>query len=519
VLDVLPDGLAAITLDGVTGPRTARSLRDALPALVVFAVLVGLAFDNGGFFPGAWTAGAVVLLWATALALVLGLSLELTALERAWLGLQTGLLGWTALSLTWSFNHPESLLEVRRGLVYLAGVGAVLLLASRRSVAHLLGAVWAAAMLVVAYALVRYLLGPKLYSDEFQANFLFRPLGYANALGIFTGLAAILSVAFAVRAPSRVLRALAAASVAPLAAAVYLTSSRASALAVVVGLITMLALDRRRLELAGALIVLAPVAAAVVALSARSRLTDPTSVGAAAERQGRLLALFIVLGAGVLAAGRPVVEQAARWSVLLARRWRFPAEPTLAAAAILGAAAVAVAAGRGGFFTTGYRPTYWHVAWREYEAHPWLGSGAGTFGDYWVRYGEPALQGGALDAHNLYLETLAELGPFGLALLASTLALPLVAAFRVRAHPFASAATGAYAAFLSHAALDWDWEMPAVTLAALVCASAVIIAGRDGARARVLSAHARAGALALTLGLALFALAGQFVPGLKGTLP
>ncbi len=77
-----------------------------------------------------------------------------------------------------------------------------------------------------------------------------------------------------------------------------------------------------------------------------------------------------------------------------------------------------------------------------------------------------------MDAHNLYLETLAELGPFGLVLLAAMLALPLVAALRVREHPFASAATGAYAAFLFHAALDWDWEMPAVTLAGLVCASA-----------------------------------------------
>ncbi len=120
----------------------------------------------------------------------------------------------------------------------------------------------------------------------------------------------------------------------------------------------MLVVDRRRLQLVAALVValvvLAPVAAALVALSARSRLTEVTSVGAAAERQARLLALFILLGAGVLAVARPVVDHSARWSLRLAWRWRVLATTTLAAAAIL--AAVTVAPGRGDFFTKGLSP-------------------------------------------------------------------------------------------------------------------------------------------------------------------
>ena len=39
-------------------------------------------------------------------------------------------------------------------------------------------------------------------------------------------------------------------------------------------------------------------------------------------------------------------------------------------------------------------------------------------------------------------------------------------------------AAGAYIAWLVHAAYDWDWELPGVTIAALVCAGAVLAAAR-----------------------------------------
>ena len=156
------------------------------------------------------------------------------------------------------------------------------------------------------------------------------------------------------------------------------------------------------------------------------------------------------------------------------------------------------------------------VAWTEYGEHPLLGSGAGTFADYWLRYGDPSLAGGALDAHNLYFETLAELGPW-LALLAATLALPLAAAFTARTHPLTAGAIGAYVAFLAHAALDWDWELPVVTLAGLACAASVLVAARDADRVRRATPAARAALLTVVVLLALFALTGEVVPGLGGT--
>ena len=83
----------------------------------------------------------------------------------------------------------------------------------------------------------------------------------------------------------------------------------------------------------------------------------------------------------------------------------------------------------------------------------------------------------ARDAHSLYLETLAELGPIGLALLLAALIIPLLA-LRGGRDPLLATAAGAYVAFLVHTGVDWDWELPAVTLAGLACGSAMLVARR-----------------------------------------
>jgi len=117
------------------------------------------------------------------------------------------------------------------------------------------------------------------------------------------------------------------------------------------------------------------------------------------------------------------------------------------------------------------RAWYWHVAWQEAAESPLVGRGAGTFELAWLE--RQPVPWNVLDAHSLYLETLAELGLVGLLLLALALAPPLVSALR-RGVP--AAAAGGYIAFLVHAGLDWDWEMPAVTVAGLLCGSAILLA-------------------------------------------
>src|ERR671924_1243923 len=121
------------------------------------------------------------------------------------------------------------------------------------------------------------------------------------------------------------------------------------------------------------------------------------------------------------------------------------------------------------------RPHYWHVAWHEVELNPVLGSGAGTFERYWLHY--RPVSSFARDAHSLYLETLAELGPVGLALPLVALGLPLLV-LRGRRDPLLATAAAGYVAYLLHTGVDWDWELPAVTLTGLICGGSLLVATR-----------------------------------------
>ena len=124
----------------------------------------------------------------------------------------------------------------------------------------------------------------------------------------------------------------------------------------------------------------------------------------------------------------------------------------------------------------GDRPAYWEVAVTDASEHVVLGSGAGSFDDYWLE--QRPIPAFVRDAHSLYLETVAELGVVGLALLLCALGAPLVAALQARGVPGVTTAAAAYAVFLVHAGLDWDWEMPVTTLAGLACGAAVLVSRR-----------------------------------------
>jgi O-antigen ligase len=173
-------------------------------------------------------------------------------------------------------------------------------------------------------------------------------------------------------------------------------------------------------------------------------------------------------------------------------------------AAVLAAVAVAAAG-----VDLGDRPYYWRAALEQYSEHPALGSGAGTFQLHWPEHRPQDLSvldtPDVLDAHSLYLETLAELGPVGLGLLVAALGIPLIAALSRWHDPLVALALPPYVAYLVHAGVDWDWELPAVTIAGLACAAGALVAARAGRRRVGLSAAVRAGLLALALAAAALA--------------
>ena len=134
------------------------------------------------------------------------------------------------------------------------------------------------------------------------------------------------------------------------------------------------------------------------------------------------------------------------------------------------------------------RGEYWSVALGVAADHPLVGHGSGSFEVDWSR--ERTITEGVRDAHSLVLETAAELGIVGLALLALFLggvAFCVPAAVR-RDPALAVGATAGLVAWILHAQLDWLWEMPAATLNAVLLAALLLAladpvpAGRSGPR-------------------------------------
>jgi O-antigen ligase len=194
--------------------------------------------------------------------------------------------------------------------------------------------------------------------------------------------------------------------------------------------------------------------------------------------------------------------------VLAMLRWRYIADRTTAmrASTALVALIAVLALGTVIAFRAGDllgdRIDYWTAALGLWREDILLGSGAGTFAVYWLREESASV---VLDAHSLYVETLAELGPVGLVLLLAALLAPIVAALRGSDDPLVAGGAAAYAAYLVHAGLDWDWEMPAVTLAGLLCGIGVLVGMRRGSSEIRLGGRARGGTAVMALVIAALA--------------
>ncbi len=420
------------------------------PFLLPLVLVGGVAFDNGGFDATTWGWSTLVPLIVVGVALAAGAARRPSNLALGFLGLLAALTAWTFGSVAWSDDVSQSVLDGERLLVYLAAVAALLVL-ERRQVEGLLWGLLAAITLVCAWALcLRVFGGAGSYDiavSPGSTRRLAAPLGYSNGLGVFAAIGVLLAGGLSVRLRSVT----AAAALLVLVPTLYFTYSRGAWLALAAGAVAAIALGRPRVPkavaVAGAVVIVAGLTVALVRVGGPAGAVRKFSGAGPTVKTGQDRRLLSLSGSS--------------------------------------------------------RAEYWHVAWREYREHPWLGTGAGSFQRHWLRLRPAELP--VLDAHSLYLETLAELGPVGLALLAAALTLPLVASVLARDDPVAVPALGGYVAYLMHAAQDWDWELPAVTLAGLVCAAALLVLAERRPRPQ-LPPSLRVGAAAITVVLALAAL-------------
>jgi tetratricopeptide (TPR) repeat protein len=279
------------------------------------------------------------------------------------------------------------------------------------------------------------------------------------------------------------------------------------------------------LQLVACVLALAPFAGVGVWLASRSTAltTRDSSLGKAVSEGHRLalVLLGLTLACAAVVAGIAVLEKRV---VPGARACRIAAA-TLGAAVLAGGIGVVAAyggpvslvrkavhsfeappvrgarlSGRVFSLSSNGRIDLWRAAWHQFESRPLLGGGAGSYEQYWRQHRPSSLD--VRDAHSLYLETLAELGLVGFALLVALLAAPLLA-LRSRRLPLVPAALGAYVAFLVHAGIDWDWEMPAITLAGFACGAAALVAARR--EGSLLTGRVRYAGAALLVGIGAFA--------------
>jgi tetratricopeptide (TPR) repeat protein len=138
-----------------------------------------------------------------------------------------------------------------------------------------------------------------------------------------------------------------------------------------------------------------------------------------------------------------------------------------------------------------HRYQYWHVAMRAFDAHPWKGIGPGTFEFYWAQR-DPIAEF-VRNAHSLYVETLAELGIVGLALIGGFVVFVLVAGSirALRAPPptrlLIATAVAGFAAFAASASFDWVWQMGVIPIVAMLLAAGAVASLREEAAAVIAS--------------------------------
>jgi O-Antigen ligase len=496
-------------------------------AFVLTAVSIGLlAADNGGYFQGAWRlstplyAGVVIAILASARDL---------RVPRAALAVAAGLAGlclWTAASWLWSSDRPATVQDIRLVLVYVAGAAALLLLANRGRGVAVAGGVVAATVAVSSYSMVSRLYPGTfgMYTTGGGYGRLYQPIGYWNALGALTVIGIILSLGFAARG-GMLVRMLAAVALIPLAPTLYLTFSRGALVGLAAGLIALIVLDRRRVQLvAGMCAGSIGAVGALLAVHSHPGLTTyyrhlhiqakegaqtaarmislvPLAMGSAALLAG-LEARFTVSRMARLAAGVGMVAAACLAVAVGVNKFGDPVSVIQSAVKTLEKPAPTF---RGGdlnlrllSLSPNGRVIFWKAGWHDFTAHPVVGSGGGSFARYWSTHRPVKIH--IRNAHSLYLETLAELGVVGLAVLLVALLPPLWVGLHRRVHPLSAPVMAAYIAFLVHTGGDWTWQLPAIGLAAIACGAAAIglVAEPEGV---TLSRGARAAGIVLAVGI------------------
>ncbi len=469
-----------------------------LVSVVLLAALLGGA-KEAGYFVGAW---APVVFVVAALFFVTSATGWLRIAWYPWSALAVALFAayatWTFASLLWASNRGDAWLGAGQTLLYLltfwVAVGLLALGASRR---------WALLASVLGPAAIALLTLLNLAS---RTDYLFEDSRLFGTVQYYNGEAAFLLVPFwaamylaGSRQVNPVLRGAVLAGATLCITIAILTQSRGAMVAMAVSLPVFFVLSGQRLR---GFLALVPIAAALFLTFPSLNAVylayldggDPTAV---LDRVIPSLYLCAA-GAGLYGLSWGLVDQ----------RWRPPiAVKRVAGVIALGGCIVVLVLGaltlgdrapdpvtwsqqkweafknndRTGQEQSRYlsvgsgRVGLWEVAWEDFVSHPVLGVGTNNYEATYYRLREQPHPRWVRQAHSLPLEVLSERGIVGGVLFFGFLATCLAAGLIKRLRDLNAEGKGQVGALIAavtywfvHSSADWFWQLPAITMPAMV---------------------------------------------------
>lgn len=479
--------------------RATDWLRRDWPVLALAAGIFWLSLRGGAYALTVRNPAAIALLVLVGVAVAAGLWPR-GRLPRAALlagGLLAAFTLVNGLSATWADSAEKAFTEFNRVGLFLT-VFAIAVLGARLGGARQ----WSHGLAVGITAVGLLALASRLFIEEFGPSEvaqvdpsdprLSHPLNYWNGLAIFVGLGFPLLLAAATTARSTLWSLFSVAPFPALAGTIYLTSSRGGVAAGVIALLAFVAFTNRRQAAVAALVpALVGSAAAIAVLHAQKELVDGPLDANVVAGQGRTSAALIVLFCALTVAAYAWCRRVPPLDIRLGTQ----AKRGLVAAGVVVLLAAVVAADPAQRFDDLKRPPesfegsytrshllssggsgrwqFWEAAVDQFEGHPVLGDGAGSYEAWWAQHGE--LVYFTRNAHSLLVETLGELGLVGILLLLGLAAIGVVVGIgRVRGspdeeRPIVAALLAVYLAFLFAAATDWIWDLTVVGVLGIVC--------------------------------------------------
>jgi O-Antigen ligase len=505
---------AAPGRDDAAGTRLGRLTVTAL-MLLPGALIVFMGFNAGGNFPDAPAIAALVLAQLLLLR-IMQVRRPFEGLAPATLAALAALAVYAALTLAsalWSHALGRALIELDRAWLYLL----ILLLfgtlhASTPQLRWLIRGLAIGISVVCLAGLISRVLPDVWHTAPDVANErLSYPVTYWNALGALAALGVVFTLHLTCTlAERRLVRVLAAGALPLLAATLFFTFSRGAIAACAVGLVAYVLVARPR-GLASGLIATAPTTGALLVVAYHAKLldtVDPTTPAAVSEGHHVALVAGIcaVVAAGVrlFLAGTldPLLFRAASrtWISSRAKRAVLASVLALAAVALVGLGVPQSLEHDWQRFISGAGPQQrhgdfrqrltdpsndgrtplWRAALDEFSVSPLQGAGAGMYQTVWDQ--RRPYESYVVNAHSLYFQAMAELGAPGLLallVLVGAVFWGLAARARRSRRSLYGVLLAAGVVWALHAGVDWDWEMPVVTLAFFATAGAALSPRRD----------------------------------------